>query len=187
MSKRKRIKGMSSVEVMVATSISAAVLATAIMLFIFGMSQWTRGQSRIIAESGSQVAVRVLEDELRSAMAVTVDENGLGLSYRMPAKDAEGNLISPAEWDGIERRLEYVDGLVRATEGTRQRVLTRNVVLIDPKTNQSYKLFSAGAGKITRQLTIMVVTKTNEYRTEYTTSRSRETVYLRNIPELTQQ
>lgn len=186
MKRRSKNRGLTTVELLMASTISAGVLFTSVMLFLFGMAQWSRGEAHIAADSGSQVAVRAIAAELREAMAVTVDSDGLGLSYRLPKKNGSGDWITPVEWDGVSRRIFYENGEVRIT-GDKNRVLCEHVVLNDPQWdgNHAYKVFSAGAGSITRQLTIMVVTKTNEYKNEWSTSRSRETIYLRNVPELT--
>lgn len=186
MRRTRRNKGVTTVELLMASGISVGVLFTAVMLFIYGMAQWSRGESFIIAESGSQVAVRSIANELREAMSVTVDGNGLGLSYRLPKKVEDGSWKSPVEWDGVDRRIEYANGSIRVSGGETVRTICANVILTDPEYegNQAYKVFTAGTGAITRQLMVMVVTKTNEYRQEHMTSRSRETIYLRNVPEL---
>ena len=186
MTKRRKNLGLTTVELMMASTISVGVLFTAVMLFLFGMAQWSRGEAHITANNGSQVAVRLIASELREAMSVTVDSDGLGLSYRLPKKNESGDWITPVEWDGVERRIDYGDGDIWITGGG-ERVVCQHVVLNDPQWdgNHAYKVFSAGSGSITRQLTIMVVTRTNEYKNEWSTSRSRETIYLRNVPELT--
>lgn len=186
MKRRSKNQGLTTVELLMASTISAGVLFTAVMLFLFGMAQWSRGEAHIAANNGSQIAVRLIAAELREAMSVTVDSDGLGLSYRLPKKDENGDWVSPVEWDGIARRMDYENGEIWVT-GVANRLICRHVVLNDPQWdgNHAYKVFSAGSGSITRQLTIMVVTKTNDYKQEWSTSRSRETIYLRNVPELT--
>ncbi len=186
---RSRRRGATLVEIVVASGMTTLVLFGAILAFLSGMTNWIRGQGRMDAESQSQRAVRALSQELRQAMSVTVDVNGLGLTYRMPAVDVNGDYVVPVVWDNVVRRAEYNNGTVRVMTGGIEHIVSRNVILTDPLSNggsAAYNIFTAGGGAITRQLTIMVVTRTNSARNETVTGRIRETVYLRNIPSLTQ-
>lgn len=184
---RKR-RGATLLEVITATGLSSMMLFGALSVFLHGSASWLRGTAKINVNEDAQGAVRAITQELREAMSVAVDGDGLGLSYRLPQVDGNGDYVVPAVWDGIERRIDLDDGrILLSADGADDKVLCRGVILTDPLsgTSATYKTFTAGAGTITRQLTVMVVTKANEYRKEDAKSRSRETVFLRNIPELT--
>ncbi len=188
MKRRRTQRGATLVEVLTASSISAIVIVTGILTFLFGMSSWLKGQARIEVETESQRAIRVIAQELREAMAVSIDGDGLGLTYRLPEKDADGDFVVPAEWDGIERRIELSsDALQMTVDDGPPRILCTHVILQDPLSGEGepYEIFVPGAGAVTRQIHITVATQRNRYRQEYVTSRSRETIFLRNVPELT--
>lgn len=183
----KRKIGGTLIEVLVASFIGTMVLFGTITVFFMGMSSWLRGQSKINAESQSQNAIRVIAQELREAMAVTVDVDGKGLSYRLPKKDENGNYLVPAVWDGVSRRIELQTDKIVITKPDKNRTVAEKVITTDPLSpggTGSYRIFTAGAGTIVRSLTVMIVTKTNEYRKENSTSRARESIFLRNIPDL---
>lgn len=183
-----RRRGATLLEVLTATGLSSMLLFGALSVFLHGSASWLRGTARITVNEDAQGAIRTMSQELREAMSVIVDADGNGLSYRLPEVDGDGAYVVPAEWDGVERRIDLEDGHLVISDPSGDRIVCRNVQLVDPlsEAGSSYKIFSAGAGAITRQLTIMVVTKANEYRKEDSRSRARETVFLRNIPELTQ-
>lgn len=151
------------------------------------MGSWYRGEGQIRAETQSQRAVRLITAELREAMSVSVDANGQGVNYRLPAVDANGNYVVPATWDNVNRRIALEGNVIRLYTGGSERIIARNVITTDPRSVGgigTYQVFTRGAGTIVRQLNVMVVTRTNEFRTQNATSRSRETIFLRNIPEL---
>lgn len=180
-------RAVSLVEVLLASTLTVTVLAVAVGTFLTGMVSWARGQGRIDAEGGSQRAVREISQTLREAMAVTVDADGKGLSYRMPALDANGNYTIPITWDGITRRIAYSNGQIVASGGAADRVLCKGVILTDPQSSggtAAYAPFTAGSGTITRSLNVMIVSQRAADRDKTATSRSRETIYLRNIPDL---
>ncbi|MBX3117643.1 MAG: hypothetical protein KF784_01145 [Fimbriimonadaceae bacterium] len=184
---RRKNTGGTLIEVLTASFIGSTVLLITISVFIAGMASWLRGQSKINAESQAQNAVRIISQELREAMVVTVDTDGKGLSYRLPAKGSNGNYTVPATWDGVARRIELQGSKIVVTKPSSTRVITEDVILTDPLStggSATYKIFTAGPGTIVRSLSVMVVTKTAEYRKETNTSRSRELIFLRNIPDL---
>jgi hypothetical protein len=185
--RRTKRHGATLIEVVTASFLGVMVMLATVMLLISGMASWYRGEGRIRAESTSQIAVRTVAAEIREAMMVSVDANGMGLTYRLPQTDGNGSYLSPAQWDGVTRRIQLNGSNIEVVEGGNARVLCRNVITTDPQSvggMTAYRIFTSGAGAITRQVTVMVVTRTNSYRQEQSSSRSRETVYLRNIPEL---
>lgn len=175
------------VEVLVASVISFLVLAGAATALLFGMAGWARGQARIDSETQAQQAIRLVSKLLREAMVVNVDANGQGLTYRLPSKDGNGNFNLPATWDGVNRRIEVSGSDLNLVVGGTTRNLASGVILTDPQAgNQAYRVFTPGAGTITRQLWMKLATSTmSGDRRKTMTSRGREMIYLRNIPQLT--
>jgi len=185
--KNKRIRGVSMIEVLTASFMTVMVVTTAVATLLYGFSSWAKGQGRIFAESDSQRAIRKVSMELREAMVVVVDANGLGLSYRRPKFDNNGNYITPAVWDEVNRRIELVDSTLRIVTNGQPRTICKGVVLTDPLSaggTGTYRIFQSPAGAITRQITVEVVTKRNTYKAMQSYSRTRETIFLRNVPEL---
>ncbi|MCB8932850.1 MAG: type II secretion system GspH family protein [Fimbriimonadaceae bacterium] len=185
--KRRKRRGTTMVEVLVASVISFLVLMGAAAALLFGMAGWARGQARIDSETQSQQAIRQVSKLLREAMVVTVDGNGNGLNYRLPVKDENGNFVLPATWDGVTRRIEVNGSDLNLVVDGATRNLCSGVILTDPLDgNQSYRVFTPGAGTITRQLWMKLATSTmSSDRHKTMTSRGREMIYLRNIPQLT--
>lgn len=178
-------RGVSLVETVIATGLSTLAFFGATLLFLSGTMSWMRGAGRIDSESTTNRAVRQVSRELREAMAVTVDSNGLGLTYRLPVKDGTGTYTNPIVWDGISRRIELQGSSLVITGGA-NHTICKNVILTDPQASGStpYVIFAAGTGSITRSLTVMLVSSRSADYNSTATSRSRETIYLRNIPQL---
>lgn len=184
---RSKRRGTTLVETVVATGLSTLAILGATLLFTSGSMIWMRGYGRIDAEATTHRAVREVAQELREAMMVTVDSNGLGLTYRLPVKDNSGNFTMPVTWDNVTRRIELEGTKLVITGGQTPHAICKGVILTDPQTpngNGSYKIFTAGAGSTTRSLTVMLVSSRTADYNKMATARSRETIYLRNIPEL---
>lgn len=187
MRRRSKKQGFTLVEVVVASSISIVALFSATAVFLAGMSSWATGQGRIDAETNSQRAIRTIANELRQAMSVFPASDGMSVEYRMPQIDVNGDYVIPIMWDGVDREIYYENGEILISEDGVSRVICRNVVTKDFRAdgNPDYKIFTPAPGSITRQLTIQIVTQTNGARDELVVGRKRETIFLRNIPELT--
>ncbi|MCG9896312.1 MAG: hypothetical protein MH204_12640, partial [Fimbriimonadaceae bacterium] len=160
---------------------------TALTIFIAGAGAWIRGSEMIDAETNSKQAVRVISDQLRQAMMVTVDNNGQGLTYRIPTRTSDGTFSAPPVWDNVSRRIFLQNGNIVLQEGTATRTIVRGVITTDPENgNASYQIFTPGAGSIVRDVTVFVVTRRNLSQGRTVSGRKREVVYLRNIPRITQ-
>lgn len=189
----KKRRGATLVEVMVGSALTALVLLGTLATLYAGTRSWVLGQSLIDAEVDGSQAIRSLSLELREAMAVTVATDGQSLTYRMPRRNAAGDFVVPAEWDGVNRRAilaANASGRFTLSIGVAgsERALTRNLILVDPDMpgTPTYRVFTAGPGRITREIQIMVITRTNGPRGEPVYHRVRETLFLRNIPSITQ-
>lgn len=180
-------RGMTLTETMVGATIGLFATFGAVMMLVFGMSAWVQGEGRISAETQAQSGLRAISQRLREAMMVSVDANGLGLTYRLPLKSGGGNYIVPAQWDGVARRIELNGTELRLNDGGTMRTICQGVSLRDPLSSGglgSYRIFTPGTGTITRQITVQLVKQTYGDRNRAVTSRRRETIFLRNIPEL---
>ncbi len=185
---RRSIRGTSTIEVLTASVMSFMVLTGATAAMLYGMASWTRGQARIDSENLSQQAIRKVNKLLREAMVVTVDNDGMGLTYRVPQKDGNGRFTLPATWDGVERRIEVSGSNLNLVAGGTTRRLCSNIIFTDPIANgASYVVFAPGAGTITRRVWMKLATSTaSGDRGRLMKSRGREVIFLRNVPALTQ-
>lgn len=184
---RSRLRrGMTMIETITASAVGVLVIFTSVMAMISGMGTWAKGQSKINADLQSQRAIRAIAINLREAMAVTVDNDGNGLTYRLPKFDGTGNIIAPIEWDNVERRIVRQDGKIYVGPTGSLRVLAKDVITTDPVASgtPSYKLFESDGATVVRRLNVMVATKTISSNNQTVTSRVRETIYLRNVPIL---
>lgn len=179
---------MTLLEAIVSAGITVMVLGTAASVWIAGATSWYRGLGKIDAEGQSRTAVRTVSDEVARAMDVIVDPDGKGFTFHQPKKDSNGTYMIDVTGqpvaDGVDRRIYVQNGKLYYNDGGGIRVLAKNVILTDPLSpggNQPYKPFVPGLGAITRQLTVMIVTKTTASGKEQVTGRKRETVFLRNI------
>ncbi len=186
MKRLHRLAGRTLIEVVVSAGLSAMVMGVSVAVFMFGMKSWYTGQGRIEAEGTSHQVLRTLSAELREAMALTVDADGQGVTYQLPTKDGSGNYIVPITTDGVSRRVSLTSGNIVMTAGANTRIACRNIWATDPATNAAYKVFTAGTGSVVRQLSIIVATRRPGSSADMVTSRSAETIFLRNVPELYQ-
>jgi len=186
-SKTRLTAGITLVELLTASAISTMVLTILVSTLIMGSSSWMRGLGKIQAEGNSQMAIKRVTDELREAMSVQVDSSGSSASYRVPAKDSKGDFIYPLVWDKVNRKISLVGTDLVMFDGPTKVNLARGVLPIDPIDPQkrAYQIFTPGPGTLTRQVTVQVATTANSYKNENSTSRSRETIFLRNVPQYT--
>lgn len=202
---RSRKAGFTLPEVVVGSVISTIVLTSALSLFIACAGAWARGENLMDGENDTRQAVRVISDELRQAMLVTIDADGRGITYRHPNKDVNGNFSVPVVWDGVSRRI-YLNGtnLILRGNGGIERVVARNVLTVDPfmlstttvqrkmrNTSQgvevapSYRIFTPSSAGLINEVIVQIVTGTKGGRVgESLRTRKRERVVLRNVPEL---
>lgn len=183
----RRRRGATLVEVMTAAVFSVLVLTGAFATLLSGSGAWIRGGGSMDAESTAQRAIRRISSELRQAMAVAVDPGGMGVTYRMPVVDGDGNYTVPPIWDGVTRRIERVGANLDIVAGGDRRRLASGVILTDPASANGaapYQIFTAGAGSITRQVTVQLAIQKNSLKSKQVSSRGREIIFLRNIPDL---
>ncbi len=189
---RRTRRGVSLVEVTVASALTGMVLFASLGTLYSGMRSWIQGQSLIDAETDGTQAVRMLNQELREAMAVTVASDGYSVTYRLPQRNGNGDFIIPPLWDGVSRRALVTANAsgkydLKVGISGRERLLSRNVIVTDPEAPGAitYRVFVPGAGTITRQINVMLVTRTSGPKGTPVYHRVRESLFLRNIPSIT--
>lgn len=177
---------MSLVEVLTAATIGTMTLFAALSIFISGMMSWAKGTASIDAETQSRQAVRVISDQLREAMGVVIDSNGMGITFSLPKKNSSDEFIVPLEWDGVSRRIYHSNGNMILQVGSNTRVIARNVITTDPTMGSaSYKIFTAPSGNVLlRQVNVKVVTRVTDSNQTARVGKKREQIFLRNVPQL---
>lgn len=179
-----RRRGATMVEVVVGAGLSVITLIGGVGCYMAGMMSWMKGVGAMDSISKSQDSVRLVCNQLREAMSVTINESGTVVTYAMPSKDENGSYVLPLASDGVTRNFTLSNGSLTQTVGQNTRLISANVLNIDPATGASYKPFSANNGDVTRQVVVTLVTSKQGFRNNWTPSRSRESVYLRNVPQL---
>jgi type II secretory pathway pseudopilin PulG len=182
---RSRKSGFTLVETLTSATLNVLVLGGAATLLIGAGSSWIRGEAKVEAETSAEIGVRLIADEVRGAMSVTVDSNGQGMTYQMPAVDGTGRYVTPIAWDGVNRRIALSGSSLIKTVGTGSRTVIKGVTLTDPQTNAPYRIFIPGPGSITRQLTMELVVQRNGVSSKTYNARNREMIYIRNVPQIT--
>lgn len=181
---RRRVRGTTLIEVVTGASISAVTLIGGVACFMAGMMSWLKGVGSMDSISKSQNSVRLMAQQLREAVSVTISNDGNTVTYQLPLKDPSGSYVLPLTTDSTVRKFTLSNGTLTQTIGATSMKLTDNVLSTDPTTGSSYKIFTANSGTVTRQVIIQLVTSKQGFRNNWTPSRSRESVYLRNIPQL---
>lgn len=179
-------RGATLFEVVIASGISTFIMYSLVLTLLSGSGNWIKGQGKIDVDVASQQTIRVVTNELREAMSVNVIDSGKTVEYRLPKKE-NGEYVVPAEWDGVERKIVYNanNKTVNKVTDNGTSVLCEGVYATDPKTGNAYSVFTAGAGAVTRDVTVMLVLSTSTASEGAEKSRIRETIYLRNVPSLT--
>jgi Tfp pilus assembly protein PilW len=189
---------------MTSLTISSVVLVGVITMFMMAMGVWARGEAWTDTDTQTRQAVRIMTDQLREAMQVTVDADGMGVTYRWPARDTAGSYVQPISPESFDRRIWLVNGTLwlRDKAGS-QRVIAKNVLTSDPfatvshdslgslantngplPTAPAYKIFTPGIGSTVRSLSLKIVASRRGSTSDQVRNRRREVVYLRNIPQV---
>lgn len=192
MKKRKLRRGFTLVEALVSSVVTVMTLGTAASVYIASMGSWYQGTGKITAEMQSRQAMKLICAELAESMDVVIDADGMGITFHKPGKDDNGDFRTDVngqpESDGINRRIYLNQGKIKYSDGVGNRVLATNVITTDPLSTGGtapYKIFVAGGGAITRQVTVMIATATTGKKAELVKARKREIVFLRNIYDTT--
>jgi hypothetical protein len=180
----QRRRAATVAELIIYSALMVIVVGGTVATLVFGSATWLRGGARVDSETNSQRAVRLIGEELRQAMAVSVDNDNNGLTYRLPQTDVSGSYVAPPIWDNVTRRIYRSNGQIFLQSGATLRVIASGVRTVDPNTNAAYTLFTPGLGTVTRSITVNVATERLGDYNRPVTSRYREVVFLRNIPDL---
>jgi hypothetical protein len=169
-----------------AAGLTATVVMTSVAIFLFASYTWLKGSAHVMAEADSELAIQAIDRQLRESLLIAVDANGNGLTYELPLHNPDGSYAVPEVWDNVTRRIALSGtSLVMTSSGGPTQVLARSIYPYDPLASgqTTYKIFTAPAGQKISFLTVMIVTSQLDGQQNLITSRSREAVYLRNLPQ----
>jgi len=181
--RRRRQRGFTLIETVMAALLTGATISVGVAVFFTGLMGWIRGEGGLDSEETSHTAIRYIVNELRQAVVVGVDSNGMGLTYKLPLQNG-GTDVYPETTDGVARRIELDGTSLNMIDNIGTHTLCSNVVTTDPSSGQPYRLFTPGAGTSFRAITVEVCTSSPGYMSESENSRNRESIYLRNVPQL---
>jgi hypothetical protein len=182
--KNRRRRGMSMVESLTAVGITSVTLIGGVSVYVSGMMSWVKGEGAIDAINNAQNPVRLIGIELREATKVQVNAAGTELSYELPLKDANGDYVMPLQSDGTVRYFRLDGSTMSHIIGANSRVIATNVLPTDPETGQNYKIFKTNGATIVRQVIVHIAASKQGYQDNWEPMRARETINLRNIPQL---
>lgn len=180
----RRSRGTTLAEVVIAAGISSVVLFAGVGTFLIGMRSWIKGEANIEAASSSQRAVRNVSNELREAMSISVNTSGTKVDYTLPRREIDGTFTNPVVTDGIARSIERSGTDLILRRAGVARTIARDVLARRPGETSDYRLFTVPAGSVSRSLTIEIWASKGGVRAEQIVERSRETLFLRNVPQL---
>jgi type II secretory pathway pseudopilin PulG len=183
--KRSRRRGFTLVESLTAAGITAITLVGGVSVYVSGMMSWAKGEGAIDSLNNAQNPIRLIAIELREATRVQVNTAGTELTYELPKKDPNGDYSMPLQSDGVPRYFRLVNDKLYQVVNTNGRVIANNVLTTDPETNQAYKIFTTGGATIARQVIVQIAASKEGYQDQWEPTRARETICLRNIPQLT--
>ena len=179
-----RRRGTTLVEVILSAGISVLTLVGGVACFMSGMMSWTKGVGAMDSIATSQNANKLICQQLREAISVSITNSGNTATFSLPQKDESGSYVLPLVADGVSRQFTVSQGTLNLIVGGNTRKISDNILSTDPATSAAYPIFSANNGLVTRQVIVQIVTSKQGFRNNWTPSRSRESVYLRNVPEL---
>ena len=137
------------------TLVEMAVSLSIVVLAVFGMTSIlvhsSRSSDRTTSQSGIDSGVAMAGERvagyLMEARVVTIDTNGMGLTYKYPAPDpgTGGEVYSsdPKAAETGNRRLYVSNGELLCSDEPDRPILT-DIPDTDPETHAALRVFSAG-------------------------------------------
>lgn len=183
-----RRKGFTLVELMVGLGMMAFVLFGLLSLLLFGLRSYQRTTMDVENTNKTAQTFRRVTETIRSAVDVTVSNDGYKLTYVLPkvggtdTVTGEPEYVIPVVSDGVNRVFEVSSGnlIDRQTD----RILVRNIATKDPdptssQYNQTYAPFTVTTIGSRRAITINIIAQQN-LRGEPRFVRMKTTILIRN-------
>jgi len=176
---------------MIASSILTIILVAGVAVMASTLQSWVKNTRKVDAENSGSYAVRYIASRLQEAYSASVSSDGKTLTYYLPIKDGNGRYVTPIVAENTARQFYVSDGNLYDSQDGETRLLVPHISLVDPLiagSDKSYKPFLAGTGQVVHTITVHLVTlqQTSDSDTNKVRSRHRQTILLRNTPEITQ-
>jgi len=139
--------GITLVELMVSMGIMSLVIFGAAGLFVNSSQSSARTQTQSNIDSDVAIAAEKLNNLLMETRSVTIDSNGLGLTYQLPPTNSDGTYTSSAKALETTFRRIYVSGTDLVTSAAPEVPILHNIPAVDPDTNTTLRIFQSGVGE----------------------------------------
>ncbi len=187
----RRQRGFTLTEMVSATTLIFMVVAGTVALMISA----SQGLGNSVAADKSVIqtaqGMRYMSEVLRSAMSVTINENGSRIDYVLPkrattndAATGEKELLDPLVSDGVARSFVASWTTFRVYDSVTSKTLSRKLHRTDPESTSSqygrnYHVFQMTTIGSAKAVTITLVTR-EQVGTQFKTVRLKTTTLLRN-------
>ena len=137
-------KGFSVVEMVISLGIISLLILGIMSLFVGSSRSSDKTQVQNSVDTDVALAVERATGYLLEARSITVDSDGLGITYRRPATNTDGTYTSSfTSLEPTSHRL-YVTGGTLYTSEAVDRPILRDVPTTDPETGTALRVFGAG-------------------------------------------
>ena len=138
--------GITLVELMVTMGIMSLVIFGGAGILVNSSRSSAQIQTQSNIDSDVALAAEKLNHLLMETRSVTIDSNGLGLTYKLPPTNSDGAYISSAkELESTVRRI-YLSGADLVTSVEPGRPILQDIPTIDPDTKTTLRIFQSGVG-----------------------------------------
>jgi type II secretory pathway pseudopilin PulG len=132
------------VELVISMGIISLLMLGTMSLFIGSTQSSDKTQVRNSVDTDVALAVERVTGYLMEARSITIDTNGLGITYRRPATNTDGTYTSSfTSLESTSHRLYVTNGVLYSSEAVNRPIL-RDVPTNDPETGTALRIFGAG-------------------------------------------
>ena len=173
--------GLTLVEVMVSLGIVFMVVFGTSAILETASRSTDRTQSRSELETNVALAAEKVNACLMEARSITIDSNGLGLTYKYPPKDIDGTYTSSASAvESTSRRLYESGGDLYCSDDPDHPILS-DIPTNDPDTGSPLRIFTIGLNSREIQVRLVSRRTVTGYQTVCSSMTTR--VRPRNVPQ----
>lgn len=160
-------RGFTLAELLATLVATTMALTGAFSLMLGGLKSLQRSQADVTVAQPNAQAMRRVADTLRSALSVTITNEGRTINYTLPLRSAtadpvtgEREYVYPMVSDGVAR--SFIVANNRLTSQPDGRILLRDVTTVDPRPdssqfNQAYAPFQSTTIGSRRAITVTLI------------------------------
>jgi type II secretory pathway pseudopilin PulG len=158
-------KGITLMEMLISLGITSMLMLGILSLFIGSSRSSDKIQVQNSVDTDVALAVESITGYLIEGRSIVIDANGLGVTYRRPATNADGTYTSSfTSLEANSHRLYVTNGVLYSSEAVNRPVL-RDVPTNDPETGAALRVFSAGVNGKEIVLRLACSRKTSQNQT----------------------